>query len=146
MKVTAMRRTANILGILAIVMMSVTLYLTYIAPNEATMGVVYKVFYLHVPNAILSYAGPILLGGASIMFLATGDPKWDRFGAASAEVGVLFAGTAIVTGMIWGKPAWGAYWVSWDPRLNLELILLLTFIAYLMLRAYLRSEERRVGK
>src|SRR5437879_4510196 len=111
-----LQRVTSALGILATLMMAATLYLIYLAPNEATMGVVYKVFYFHLPNAVLSYVGPILLGCASIIFLATGDSKWDRVGAASAEVGVLFASTAIVTGMIWGKPAWGAYWVSWDPR------------------------------
>jgi heme exporter protein C len=77
------------------------------------------------------------------MFLATGNQKWDRYGSVSGELGVLFTTTAIVSGMIWGKPAWGKYWVSWDVRLNLELVLLLTLVAYLMLRAYLPNQEKR---
>jgi heme exporter protein C len=138
-----LQKITRILAPTSIVMMAVTLYLIYEAPNEATMGVVYKVFYFHVPNAVLSYGGPILLGLASIMFLATGNLKWDRFGSVSAEVGILFASTAIATGMIWGKPAWGAYWVSWDPRLNLQLLLFLTLIAYVMLRHYVSNRDKR---
>jgi heme exporter protein C len=132
------------LGILSIVLMLATLYLVFFfAPIESTMGIVQKIFYFHVPNAILSYAAALLLGFASVMFLATGHQKWDRFGSVAGEIGVLFTSTALVSGMIWAKPAWGKYWVSWDVRLNLELVLLLTLIAYLMLRAYLPNQEKR---
>ena len=134
----------KILGGIALVLMLITCYLIFVvAPIESTMGIVQKIFYFHVPNAILSYTSAILLGFASIMFLATGNQKWDRYGSVSAELGVLFTTTAIVSGMIWGKPAWGKYWVSWDVRLNLELVLLLTLVAYLMLRAYLPNQEKR---
>jgi heme exporter protein C len=135
--------STNRVGVAAITLMLATLYLIYEAPNEATMGVVYKVFYFHVPNAVISYLPPVLLGMASAMFLITGDLKWDRLGAASAEVGLLFVAIAIVTGMIWGKPAWGAYWVSWDPRLNLQLLLLLILIASVRLRAYVPYPDKR---
>lgn len=131
------------LGVLAVVLMAVTMYVVVFAPVESTMGVVQKIFYFHVPNATLSYLAAILLGVGSIMFLIKNDPKWDRFGAVSAEIGALFTSTAIVSGMIWGKPAWGKYWVTWDVRLNLELVLLLTLGAYLMLRAYLPNQEKR---
>jgi heme exporter protein C len=135
---------SRILGVAAVILMAVTLYLIFdYAPIEATMGVVQKIFYFHVPNAILSYTSAILLGFASIMFLINGDQKWDRFGSVAGELGAVFSTTAIVSGMIWAKPAWGKYWVSWDVRLNLELILLLTLVAYLMLRAYLPNQEKR---
>jgi len=134
---------SKVLGLLAIILMGFTMYLIVNAPNEATMGIVQKIFYFHVPNAILSYTSAVLLGLASILFLFSGDQKWDRFGSVSAEIGALFTSTAIASGMIWGKPAWGKYWVSWDVRLNLELVLLLTLVAYLMLRAYLPNQEKR---
>jgi heme exporter protein C len=132
------------LGLASIGLMAITLYLIFFyASTEKTMGIVQKIFYFHVPNALLSYGSAILLGLASIMYLIKADRAWDRFGSVAGELGCVFTSTAIVSGMIWGKPAWGTYWVSWDPRLNLQLILFLTFVAYLMLRAYLPNEEKR---
>jgi heme exporter protein C len=132
------------LGLASIFLMPIAMYLIFFyASTEKTMGIVQKIFYFHVPNALLSYTSAILLGFASIMYLIKADRAWDRFGSVAGELGAVFTSTAIVSGMIWGKPAWGKYWVSWDVRLNLELILLLTFIAYLMLRAYLPNEEKR---
>jgi len=134
----------KLLGISSIVLMAVALYLIFFyASTEKTMGIVQKIFYFHVPNALLSYTSAILLGFASIMYLIKPDRAWDRFGSVAGELGAVFTTTAIASGMIWGKPAWGKYWVSWDLRLNLELILLLTFFAYLMLRAYLPNHEKR---
>jgi len=134
------------LGIASLILMSVAVYLIFFyASIERTMGIVQKIFYFHVPNALLSYTSAVLLGFASIMYLIKSDRQWDRFGSVAGELGCVFTATAIVSGMIWGKPAWGTYWVSWDPRLNLELILFLTLIAYMMLRAYLPNEEKRAA-
>jgi len=132
------------LGLMSLILMPIALYLIFFyASIEATMGIVQKIFYFHVPNALMSYASAGLLGLASIMYLIKGDRTWDRFGSVAGELGAVFTSTAIVSGMIWAKPAWGEYWASGDPRLNLELILFLTFIAYLMLRAYLPNREKR---
>src|SRR5438105_13441082 len=110
------------LALTSLVLMLIALYLIFFyAGTEKTMGIVQKIFYFHVPNAILSYTSAILLGLASIMYLVTSNETWDRFGSVAGELGAVFTSTAIVSGMIWGKPAWGKYWVSWDVRLNLEL-------------------------
>lgn len=131
------------LGVVALVLMLTALYLVFmVAPTEATMGVVQKIFYFHVPQASLSYLSAILLGFGCIMFLWKSDLKWDRFGSAAAELGLMFTATTIVSGMIWAKPAWGTYWV-WDARLTLQFVLGLLFVAYFMLRAYLPNREKR---
>ena len=132
------------LGISALVLMLTALYLIFIfAGVDATQGPAFRIFYFHVPAELMGYLSAFLLGFACIMYLVNGQPKWDRFGAASAEFGVLFGGTGMLSGMMWAKPIWGKYWVWWDARLNLQLILVLLFVAYLMLRSYLPNPEKR---
>jgi heme exporter protein C len=70
----------------------------------------------------------------SIIYLVKKDLRYDRIAAASAEIGVMFTTITLVTGPLWARPIWGAYW-TWDPRLTTTLVLWFIFIAYLMLRA-----------
>jgi len=133
----------KILGIASIVSIGVALYFALIyAPQEPTMGVLQRVFYFHVPQAVLSYVAAILFGFGSLMYLVKRDLKWDRFAYCSAELGVLFASTTLATGIIWGKLAWGVWWAG-DARTNMQMILDLSFIGYLMLRSYLPDREKR---
>ena len=67
--------------------------------------------------------------------MRTRNPRWDRLGRASAEVGVVFTTLVLVTGSIWGYPIWGTWW-SWDPKLTTTLILWFIYLAYLMVRSY----------
>lgn len=128
---------ASLLGILA------ALYFALIdAPTEATMGPLQRVFYFHLPQAILSYLAAMLMGLGCVMYLITRDFKWDRFAYCNAELGVLFTLTTLLTGMVWGRLAWGIWWAG-DARTNLELILGLLFVGYLMLRSYLPEREKR---
>jgi len=134
----------RILGISSVVLMIVALYLIFVyAGVDAAQGEPFRIFYFHVPVLLLSYLSAILLGSACIMFLYNAEAKWDRAGAVAAELGLVFGGTGLISGMMWAKPIWGKYWVWWDVRLNLQLILVLTFAAYLMLRAYLPNQEKR---
>ena len=133
----------KILAVLSLISILVALYFALVyAPTESTMGTIQRIFYFHVPQGILSYTSALLLGFACIMYLVKGDLKWDRFAYSSAELGVLFSSTSIVTGMIWAKPVWGAWWV-FDARLTAQLMLALLFVAYFMLRAYLPDREKR---
>src|ERR1043165_7982866 len=123
--------------------MIVDLYMIFIfAPNEATMGVIQRIFYFHLPFGIASYVSAYLLGFGSILFLMKRDLKWDRFVAATGEMGILFISLSIVSGMLWAKPVWGIWW-TWDSRLTLQFLLGLFFVAYLMLRSYLPEREKR---
>jgi len=109
---------------------------------DALQGAYYRILYFHIPQGILSYAFVIVLGFASVMYLAKNDMKWDRFGQCAAEVGLLVGSMSIASGMIWAKPAWGVYW-AWDARLTFQLLLVLLLVAYLMLRACLPNQEKR---
>ena len=134
---------SRILGIASIAGIAVALYFALVyAPTEQTMGVLQRVFYFHLPQAILSYVAAFLVGFGSLMYLVTRDLKWDRFAYCNAELGVLFTTTTLITGMIWGRLAWNVWWAG-DARTNLELILGLLYVGYLMLRAYLPEREKR---
>ena len=136
---------SKILAILSLVLMIANLYMIFIfAPNEATMGVIQRIFYFHLPAGISSYVSAYLLGFGSIMFLIQRDLKWDRFAAASGEMGVLFTSLSIMSGALWAKPVWGIWW-TWDARLTLQFLLALVFLSYLMLRAYLPEREKRAA-
>jgi heme exporter protein C len=136
---------SKILGILSLGLMIVNLYMIFIfAPNEATMGVIQRIFYFHLPAGLLSYTSAYLLGFGSIMYLVKHDLKWDRLASGSGEMGVLFTSISIMSGALWAKPVWGIYW-TWDARLTLQFLLALIFLSYLMLRAYLPEREKRAA-
>src|SRR6266705_2554977 len=126
----------RILAILSLISIMLALYVALVyAPTESTMGTIQRIFYFHVPQGILSYTSALLVGFACLMYLVKNDLKWDRLAYCSAELGVLFSCTSMVTGMIWAKPVWGAWWV-FDARLTAQLVLALLFVSYFMLRAY----------
>src|SRR2546421_5622465 len=102
-------------------------------PVERLQGPAQKLFYLHVPAALWTEAAMVLVGLAGIFYLFLRDPRLDRFAAASAEVGTVFAGVVLTTGPIWGKPIWGTWW-TWDARLTLTLFLLFLYIGYQLMR------------
>ncbi|HET9384067.1 MAG TPA: cytochrome c biogenesis protein CcsA [Gemmatimonadales bacterium] len=111
-------------------------------PVERMQGLAQKIFYVHVPAAIWAEAAMVLVGIASIVYLFLKDPRLDRFAAASAEVGTVFAVIVLTTGPIWGKPIWGTWW-SWDARLTLTLFLFLLYVGYLLLRSAVSDPGER---
>lgn len=113
------------------------------APTEATQSHAQRIFYIHMPLAIIgAYGSAILLFIGGLAFLITGDLKWDRFAACSAEMGVVFTTAQLLTALMWAKPIWGV-WYTFDSRGTLQLVLLLIYVAYFMLRAYLPDREKR---
>ncbi|MCB9385733.1 MAG: cytochrome c biogenesis protein CcsA [Bryobacterales bacterium] len=110
------------------------LYLTFVwVPMEASMGVVQRIFYFHVPSAFVAFTAFTIGGVASIRFLARRESRFDDLSVAANEVGLLFAIVNLVTGSLWAKPIWGVWW-AWDARLTTMLLLALIYVAYLILR------------
>ena len=134
----------RILAILSAVTMVPALYMIFLfAPTEATQGHAQRIFYIHVPLATIgAYGSAILLFIGCLGFLITRNLKWDRFSAVSAEMGVVFTTAQLLTAIMWAKPIWGV-WYAFDSRGTLQVVLLLIFIAYFMLRAYLPDREKR---
>ena len=121
-----------------------TLYMIFVyAPADRLQGEVYRIFYIHMPLAIIgAYLSALLLFIGSIATMITGNLKWDRFAGCSGEMGVLFTTAQLATAVMWAKSAWG-HWYVFDSRNTLHLVLYLIFIAYVMLRAYLPEPSKR---
>lgn len=102
-------------------------------PPEQTQGDLARLLFVHVPSIWLAYLAFTVTLVASAAFLRTKSLRWDRAAGASAEIGVVFTGAAILSGMIWGKPTWGVWW-TWDARLVLTAVLFFVYLGYLALR------------
>ena len=124
------------------VMMLVNLYLIFmVAPTDSVLGHVQRVFYFHVPIAIMSFLAFFVVFIGSLMYLIKRTLKWDAVAHASAEVGVVFVTLALLTGIIWARPVWNTWW-TWEPRLTTTMILWLIYVAYLMVRSYAPSQSK----
>ena len=131
-----------LLEVITCMVMLAALYAIFIyAPVEKTMGVVQKIFYIHVPSAFLAFFSFFITFIASILYLFQRDDRWDIIALCSAEIGVIFCTIVLITGPIWAKPIWNVWW-TWDPRLTTTLILWFIYAAYLMLRGVLREGQR----
>lgn len=116
--------------------MGAALYMIFaVAPVEASMGIVQKIFYFHVPCAFSAYAGFLLCGFGSFMYLIRRRARWDALAASGAEAGLIFCFLVLTTGPLWARGAWGVWWV-WDPQLTTTLMLFLIYLAYLFLREF----------
>lgn len=126
----------HLLAALTVALMGATLYLIFfVAPAEEQMGIVQKIFYLHVPSAYCMYVGFSISAFGGLMYLAQRKDRWDRVALAGAEVGMLFCAIVLITGPLWGRKAWGYYWV-WDPRLTSTLLTGMIYTAYVGLRSF----------
>jgi len=131
-----------LLMVLTFALVEIALYLVFChAPTEHTMGDVQRIFYFHVASAWVSFLAFFVVFVAGIVFLKTGQARWDRLAYCSAELGVLFITLVLLTGPLWAKPVWHTWW-SWDARLTTSLVLWLIYIAYLMVRNYASDRER----
>ena len=130
------------LAIITGVMMLVDLYFIFmVAPTDSVLGHVQRVFYFHVPIAIISFLAFFVVFICSIGYLIKRTPQWDAIAHASAEVGVVFVTLALLTGIIWARPVWNTWW-TWEPRLTTTMILWLIYVAYLMVRSYAPSQSK----
>lgn len=110
-------------------------------PVEVQMGAAQKIFYYHVPSAMSGYILVFLAFLFSLAYLIKEDPLFDHLAFATAEVGWVFITVVLITGPIWGRSAWGKWWV-WEPRLTTALILWLLYSAYFLLRLFSRHDPR----
>jgi len=105
------------------------------APVEPVMGVVQKIFYFHVPCAIMMFLSTFVAAAGSLSYLFKGAERGDRLAHAAGELGVLFGACVLVSGPLWGRKAWGVWW-QWDARLTSSLLLFLILNGYLLARRY----------
>jgi heme exporter protein C len=130
------------LAILSIVSFITALAMVfYYAPREAVMGEIQRIFYFHVASAWVGFSAFFVTALASVLFLARGERRWDILALSSAEIGLGFITMTVVSGMLWAKPVWGAYWI-WEPRLTISAVQWLLYVSYVMLRGSVGSIER----
>jgi len=103
-----------------------------------------KIFYYHVPHAMMLFLAVFIAGIASLQFLRKRDPKWDDIALASCEVAVAFGAVVLVTGSIWAKAAWGFWWI-WEQRLVMSLLLWLTLVGYVLVRRFAGATGDRLA-
>ncbi len=129
-------RSAGWLGALALAGVVVWAWMVlFVAPTEAAQGLLQKILYAHAPSWGGAYLGFTLTALGGLGYLLTRSERFDRLALSAAEVGVLFCTLGMVTGPLWAKSAWGAWWV-WDLRLTSALILWFVYLAYLFLRSF----------
>ncbi len=115
-------------------LMLAALFMVFVVvPTEADQGIVQRIFYFHVPCAWVAFAAFGLVAICGVFYLWMGHDVWDDLGYAAAECGMVFCTLVLVTGSIWAKPIWGAWW-TWDSRLTTTLILWLLYGGYLLMR------------
>jgi len=136
--------SAPALLLAAAVLLALALLLAFtVAPADAsTTGFSQKIFYFHAPvaeTALVAYAVALVAG---ILYLRRGDPAYDELGRVAVRAGLFFSVLVMITGMIWGRAAWGVWW-AWEPRLTTFLVACLLYGGYFVVRAALDDEERR---
>jgi heme exporter protein C len=116
--------------------MLLTIWAAFIyAPTEAVEGPVQRIFYVHVPLAWISYLAFFFVLVGSVIYLWRRDERWDTFARVNAEIGTVFTTLVLISGSLWGRAFWGAWWV-WDERLTTSLLMWFIYVGYLALRAY----------
>lgn len=114
----------------------------FFTPEEASQGIVQKIFYIHVSSAITMYLGFFLAFLSGIMFFIERKLLWDEWGSTAAEVAWVFCTSVLLTGPAWAKPIWGTWW-TWEPRLTTTFLLWLLYSAYLFVRNVIDDSEKK---
>ena len=115
----------------------------FYAPNDADQGFVLKIFYVHVPMAIVALGGFVAAGLMAIAHLRSGDRRWDVRSYVAIHLSLILAIGVLVTGAIWAKASWGHWWVWDEPTLVSFLIIFLLYATYQPLRFSIENPERQ---
>ena len=115
----------------------------FYAPNEADQGFIQKIFYLHVPLAIVALCGFVAGGIYGILYLRSGDRMHDLRSYVAIHLSLILGVGALVTGSIWAKASWGVWWTWDEPTLVSFLIVFLLYACYQPLRFSIEDHERQ---
>lgn len=132
-------RVLPILALLAAALLAVGLWLSAGAPPDYQQGQTVKIMFIHVPCAWLSMLVYGIVAASSVGYLVFRHPLADVSARTAVPIGAAFTLLALVTGSLWGKPMWGAFWV-WDARLTSMLMLLFLYIGLMALRLSVDDE------
>jgi heme exporter protein C len=137
-------RGLKTLSILSLVLVVGAFALVFFyAPNDADQGFVQKIFYLHVPLAIVALGGFIAGGVWGVKYLRSGDRAHDLRSYVAIHLSLILAVGALITGSIWARASWGHWWVWSEPTLVAFLIVFLLYACYQPLRFSIEDRERQ---
>jgi heme exporter protein C len=137
-----LRRWSVGLGLLAAAGLVAAFWMIFFyVPTEREMGVVQRIFYVHLPAALMAYLAFGIVALCSLGYLWLRDERLDTVAVCAAELGIVFTTIVLTTGPLWGKIAWGAWWV-WDARLSFTLLLWFIYVGYFILRGATENPER----
>jgi heme exporter protein C len=132
------------LAIATAVAVAVASYLVFFyAPLDADQGFVQKIFYVHVPMAIVALLGFVVGGVLAIKYLRSGERSWDMRSYVAIHLSVVFAVGVLATGAIWAKASWGHWWVWDEPVLVSFLVVFLLYCVYYPLRFSIEDPDRQ---
>ncbi|HXS44376.1 MAG TPA: cytochrome c biogenesis protein [Solirubrobacteraceae bacterium] len=132
------------LSLLTAATMTAALALAFFyAPMDADQGFMQKIFYVHVPLAIVALCGFVFGGVMAIQHLRTRDPRYDLRSYVAIHLSLVLGAGVLVTGAIWAKASWGHWWVWDEPTLVSFLIIFLLYATYQPLRFSIEDPERQ---
>lgn len=121
----------------------VALYLNFIdSPDDTVLLSTIRIFYFHMGSAVAMTFAYSITFIASVGYLFNRRRVWDAWAVASAEVGTVLTAMVLISGIIWGRAAWGVWW-TWDPKITSTVILWVLFVGYFLLREWTDNPERR---
>ena len=135
LKTLSLVSTALVIGAFALVF--------YYAPNDADQGFIQKIFYVHVPLAIVALGGFVAGGIYGVRFLRSGRRELDLRSYVAIHMSLIFGVGALITGSIWAKAAWGHWWLWDEPTLVSFLVVFLLYACYQPLRFSIEDSERQ---
>ncbi len=132
------------LSVATVVLLATAMALVFFyAPLDADQGFVQKIFYVHVPMAIVALCGFVAGGIMAIRHLRSGDPSWDLRSYVAIHISIILGVGVLVTGSIWAKASWGHWWVWDEPVLVSFLVVFLLYCVYYPLRFSIEDPERQ---
>jgi heme exporter protein C len=141
-------RATRILGLVTIAaMIALAAFGLLFSPADVVQGESVRILYVHVGTVWVAYLAFIVTAIASAAYLwkRTTSLTWDRIAGASAEIGVVFMAITLLTGALWGRISWGAFWV-WDARVTTTAFLFISYVGYLAVRGLGGSHQQRAKR
>ena len=127
----------------AVVLTTALVLVFFYAPLDADQGFVQKIFYIHVPMAIVALCGFVAGGVFAIQHLRSGDSSWDLRSYVAIHLSLILAVGALITGSIWARASWGHWWVWDEPTLVSFLIVFLLYACYQPLRFSIEDRDKQ---
>ena len=127
----------------AVVLVGAALLIFFWVPEDADQGIIQKIFYVHVPLAIMALIGFVAGGVMAIKQLRTRSAEWDMRSYVAIHLSLIFATAALITGSIWARASWGQWWVWDEPVLVSFLIVFLLYCCYQPLRFSIEDPEKQ---